>query len=237
MKKEKEKRKENFPWVKVAIIGFSVLFVAMFVLSYLMTAGTLQYFKSVMANDSVTIDFTLRNADGQAILTSNPTVYQGVKNRGGLIFFTRNPPQLLAGHIGNPPVTGVSIDDTTTAFNEPQPEFALLGQELDELDAAVLGMRAGDSKTIHFMFSDPLAANLSSAEFNAIGGMFNSTSVGNWLCCLGFSSVPLVQGLNGVNNTPSQYLYRPMEVIAKTNDSITLQHRFPTADITVKEFK
>ena len=60
---KKEKKKEIFPWKKVFVIAVGVLFVAMMVLSA-MGMSWLQSFRTVAANDSVTIDLTLWDANG-----------------------------------------------------------------------------------------------------------------------------------------------------------------------------
>lgn len=228
MKKEK---KEIFPWKKVFVIAVGVVFIAMMVLSA-MGMSWLQSFRTVMANDTVTIDFTLRDAAGQPVLTSDQNLYQTALGRRDLVFLT-SPLTVQAGHIGNPPFTGVQADNY---YVSQQVKFAILGQELDELDAAVLGMKVGDTKTIHFTFSDPLIISMTEQEFTGMGGNFTNSAIGD-LVPIGFSNTPMVQGLNGYNNTPTNPVLRIGIVINKTADSIDVQHRYPSADITVKEFK
>ena len=72
---KKEKKKEIFPWKKVFVIAVGVVFIAMMVLSA-MGMSWLQSFRTVMANDTVTIGFTLRDAAGQPVLTSDQSLYQ-----------------------------------------------------------------------------------------------------------------------------------------------------------------
>jgi hypothetical protein len=72
---KKEKKTEIFPWKKVFVIAVGVLFIAMMVLSA-MGMSWLQSFRTVMANDTVTIDFTLRDAVGQPVLTTDQNLYR-----------------------------------------------------------------------------------------------------------------------------------------------------------------
>ena len=58
-----------------------------------------------------------------------------------------------------------------------QVKFGILGQELDELDAGVLGMKTGDTKTIHFTFSDPLIISMTKHEFMSMGGNFTNADL------------------------------------------------------------
>jgi hypothetical protein len=231
---KKEKKKEIFPWKKVFVIAVGVVFVAMMVLSA-MGMSWLQSFRTVMANDTVTIDFTLRDAEGQPVLTTDQNLYQTALGRGGLVFLTSSL-TVQAGHIGNPAFTGVDAENYYVNRAGNQVEFAILGQELDEFDVAVLGMKTGTTKTIHFTFPDPLVISMTKQEFTAMGGNFTNTAVGD-LVPIGFSNIPLVEGLNGLNSTPTNPVLRIGTVINKTTDAVEVQHRYPSADIILKEFR
>jgi hypothetical protein len=229
---KKENKKEIFPWKKVFVIAVGVLFVAMMVLSA-MGMSWLQSFRTVMVNDTVTIDYTLRDSMGQPVLTTDQNLYQTALSRGGLTFLT-SPLTIQAGHIGNPGYTGVEADNYYMSQKGEQIRFGILGLELDEFDAAVLGMKTGDMKTIHFTFPDPLTISFTKDEFAAMGGNFTAIGAGD-LMPLGFSETPVLGG--GINSTPENAVWRIGTVINKTGDSVEIEHRYPSADITVKEFK
>jgi hypothetical protein len=232
---KKEKKTEIFPWKKVFVIAVGVLFVAMMVLSA-MGMSWLQSFRTVMANDTVTIDFTLRDATGQPILTSDQNLYQTALGRGYYLVFITSPLTIQAGHIGNPPYTGVEADNYYVSRAGEQVKFGILGQELDELDTAVLGMKTGDTKTIHFTFSDPLTFSMTRQEFTSMGGNFTNAELGD-LVPIGISEAPVIEGLEGYNSTPTNAVLRIATVVNKTEDALEVQHRYPSADVTVKEFK
>ena len=231
---KKEKKTEIFPWKKVFVIAVGVLFVAMMVFSA-MGMSWLQSFRTVMANDTVTIDFTLRDTMGQPVLTTDQDLYQTTLARGYLVFIT-SPLTIQAGHLGNQPFTGVQAENYYVSRSSEQVKFGILGQELDELDAAVLGMKTGDTKTIHFTFSDPLIISMTKQEFTSMGGNFTNSGIGD-LVPIGISEAPVVQGLKGYNSTPTNTVLRIAIVVNKTAGAIEVQHRYPSADITVKEFK
>jgi hypothetical protein len=231
---KKETKREIFPWKKVFVIAVGVLFVAMMVLSA-MGMSWLQSFRTVKADDSVTIDFTLRNAGGEPVLTSDQSLYKAAIGRGYLSFLTQ-PLTVRAGYTGNPGYTGVQAENYYVSRSGNVVKFGILGQELDEFDVAVLGMKTGDTKTIHFTFSDPLTLSMKSYEFIAMGGNFTNAGVGD-LVPIGISEAPLIEGLNNYNSTPTNPVLRIGTVVNKTADSIEIQHRYPSADITVKEFK
>jgi len=229
---KKEKKSEIFPWKKVFVIAVGVLFVAMMVLSA-MGSTWLSSFRTVMVNDTVTIDYTLRDASGQPVLTTDQSLYQAAITRGYLTFLT-TPLTIQAGHIGNPAYTGVQADNYYTDQRGEQVKFGLLGLEIDEFDAAVLGMKTGESKTIRFGFSDPLTINMSVDEFTAMGGNFSAVSPGD-LIPIGFSETPVLGG--DVNASATNPVWRIATVVNKTATEIVVEHRYPAADITVREFK
>ena len=228
---KKEKKKEVFPWKKVFVIAVGVVFVAMMVLSA-MGMSWLQSFRTVMANDSVTIDFTLRDPNGQPVITSDQNLYQTAVTQGYPSFLTQ-PLTVRAGYVGNPAFTDLPAENYYLSREGIQEDFGLLCLELDELDAAVIGMKVGDTKTIHFNYTDPLIMTEKDYEFTAMGGNFTTTEIGD-VIPVGFSETPMIQGLQGSNSTPTNPVVRLGIVINKTADTIQLQHRYPSADITVR---
>jgi hypothetical protein len=232
MKKGKEK--EIFPWKKVFVIAVGVLFVAMMVLSA-MGMSWLQSFRRVAANDSVTVDFTLRDPLGQPVLTSDQNLYRAALTQGGLILLT-SPLTIRAGYVGNGPFTGVKAENYYLSRAGQQINFGILGQELDGMDVAVLGMKTGEKKTVRFTLSDPLVISMKDYEFTAMGGNFTALTVGD-LIPIGFSETPLVSGLEDSNTSAQNAIWRIGTVINKTGHSIEVRHLYPTVDITVKEFQ
>jgi hypothetical protein len=229
---KKEKKEEAFPWKKVVVIAVGVLFVAMMILSA-MGMSWLQSFRTVRANDTVTIDYTLRDSFGQPILTTNSALYRTATLQGYLSFLTA-PIAIRAGTTGSPAYTGVDAENYYLGQTGEQVRFGLLGQELDEMDIGVLGMKAGDTKTIRFMFPDPLIITLKDYEFAAMGGNFTTAAVGD-LIPMGISENPIVRGSDNYQTTPENSVLRIGVIVNKTASTIDVQHRYPTADITVRE--
>jgi hypothetical protein len=228
---KKEKKEEAFPWKKVVIIAVGVLFVAMMFLSA-MGMSWLQSFRSVKANDSVTLDFTLRDVQGMPVLTTDENLYRTIITNGGITFIT-NPLTARAGYTGSPAITGLLAENYYLSRSMGPTKFGLLGEELDELDIAVLGMKKGETKTVRFNFTDPLTISLKDYEFTAMGGNFTSIAPGD-LIPLGLSDTPMVSGLEGLNATPGNAAYRIGMVVNKTGTTLEILHRYPSADITVR---
>jgi hypothetical protein len=227
----KEKKGGSFLWQKVFLIMIGVLFAGMMIISA-MGPSWLQSFRTVRANDSVTLDFTLRDTLGQPVLTSDQNLYRASVINGGITFLT-SPVTVRAGYTGSPAITGLDAENYYMGSSGLQLRFGLFGQELDEMNLGVLGMKTGQAKTIRFNFSDPLTISLKDYEFTAMGGNFSTIAVGD-LIPLGLSETPVVSGLEGYNETPQNAAYRIAMVINKTGNSLEIQHRYPQADITVR---
>jgi hypothetical protein len=230
----KEKESESFPWKKVLVIAVGVLFVAMMVFSA-MGMSWLQSFRSAKVNDSVTIDFTLKDGRGQPVLTTDQQVYRVALVRGQLVFLGE-PLTVMAGQIGNDAITGMDVQNYYLSRAGQQFRFGLLGLELDGIDAGVLGMKTGDTKTLRLNLSDPLVISMKNYEFEAMGGNFTTVVAGD-VIPIGFSESPLVAGVEGLNNTPVNPVWRIGTVINKTANALEVGHYYPSVDITVREIR
>lgn len=230
----KEQKKEGFPWQKVFIIAVGVLFVFMMVLSA-MGSSWLQSFRTVAANDSVIIDFTLRDTNGRVVLTTDQNIYRTGILSGGLPFYT-SPLTVRAGYADNPTLTGIAAQNYYISQTLQGIEFGILGDELNAIGRGVLGMKANEKKTISIPESSPLVLPLTNYEFMAMGGNFTTIGVGD-LVPLGISETPLVSGLEGYNETPTNAAWRVGTVINKTVDALEVQHYYPTAEITIRSIR
>jgi hypothetical protein len=226
MKREKEE-KTKF-WTKVMLILIAVLFVGMMILSSMGT-GWLTTFRTVKPLDTLAMQYTLRDGSGQVILTTDKTVYQTALKNGDPVFYTTTL-DILAGKTGNPAIQGVP------AYNPyvGEVQFGLLGLEADEMGAALLGLRAGETKKVTFVFEDPLQVDVSEEEFNIIGGNFSTSVVGDWIP-IGFSETPRTD-ISGENETPPNTVIRMARIVEKTNTSALLGYRYPTAEISFAGF-
>jgi hypothetical protein len=229
---KREKKRENFPWKKIFVIAVGVI-IALMMIFQTFGMSWLQTLKTVRANDTVTIGYTLMDAAGYPVLTTDQSLYQTAITRGYPAFLTQ-PLAVRAGYVGNPAIKGVVAYNYYISRSGTTEKFGILGQELDEVDIAVLGMKTGDTKTIHFSFPVP-SVTLKDYEFTAMGGNFTRTSVGD-LIPMGYSETPMVQGVEGLNSTPTNAVLRMATVVNKTADSIEIQARYPSAEITVEGF-
>jgi hypothetical protein len=226
---KKEKKGGDFLWQKVFLVMIGVLFAGMMIISA-MGPSWLQSFRTVRVNDSVTLDFTLLDPRGQPVLTTDENTYRAAIINGGNPFLT-SPLTVRAGNIGNPAYTGVDAVNYYLTRPGTQLKFGILGQELDDLSVAVLGMKTGEKKTSPFSFTLPTIIFMD-YEFTAMGGNFTSVRVGDSIP-LGFSESPVVS-IDGQETEAGDAAMRIGTVINKTGASIGVDHQYPTASITIR---
>ena len=225
MKREEEK-KTAF-WSRVVLIAIAVLFVGMMIISS-WGMGWLNTFRTAKPLETVALQYTLRDANGQVILTTDKSVYQAAVQRGDPVFYTSTL-DIQAGKTGNPAIIPVPAYNP----NVGTVQFGLLGLEADEMAIALVGLRQGEKKSLTFGFEDPLQTNFSEEEFTTVGGNFSVAEVGDWFP-LGFSTTPIVDLPD--QNVPTDTAIRIAKVLEKTDTSILLGYRYATADVSFDEF-
>ena len=226
MKKEQKKKPVN--WGKIAIIAFGVLFAVAMIGAYMMPL--VSSFRPVRANESVAVDFTIRDDTGAVILTSVQQQYANAYRSGGTpAYLARDPLVVVAGAPSDKVVESVQAYNPTTGWIQ----YAILSMEINDISQNIVGMRVGDTKTIPFTYSDPLQMNISAEQYDFIGGNFTMVQVGDWIP-LGFTDTPEIAASGDQNVTPSSSL-RLAEVINKSADNVTIKHRYGSVDVTIKK--
>jgi hypothetical protein len=226
--KEKSGKKKEINWNKGLLVVFGVLFAFLMIGTYM--SPLISTFRSVRANDTVTVEYTLRDADGRAILTSNQAIFTQEGQAGSPVFLTQDL-AVKAGVIGNDMINAVPAYHPSIGWTE----FALLGLEIDDISAEVLDMHSGETKKISFTYEDSLIVNMTPEEYDIIGGNFTRAEVGNYIP-IAFSDTPIISA-PGENVTQPDPCIRVAKVIQKGTDEIIIQHRYPTVDIAVKDIQ
>jgi len=225
MKKEQKKKPLN--WTKVFIVGFGVFFAVAMVATYM--SPLIEGFRTVKVNDTAVVGFTIRDAEGKAILTTDQQAYADAL-RSGVPAFHTQPLVVQAGKIGNKVVNPVPAYNPATGWLE----YAILGLELDDISRGVVGMRPGEIKSVSFTFADPLTVDIDAEEFDIIGGNFTTAEVGDWVP-MGFTDTPVISA-PGENVTPSGSL-RMAKITEKNADNLTIVHRYGSVDIIVSDIR
>lgn len=221
---EKKKKEESMKTIKkVLIVGACVLFVALMIISG-MGSSWLVMFTSVKPGDSVVIDYTLFDAGGKPIVTSEKTTYDQVLAQKREIFGSKQLTIISNQTIEKPiyPVTVYSSTGTSVK------QLAIFTSEYNAISSGIIGMKVNEQKRItissdmsmiHEWDADQLAAsNISLSTINAGDNFF-----------MGISDNP-----EDVENTTSANSYlRIGEVANKSSEGIIVDFSYPVIDVRV----
>ncbi|MDD1656109.1 MAG: hypothetical protein LUO87_01865 [Methanomicrobiales archaeon] len=226
MKREEEKKTPV--WKKVAFIAIGVAFVGMMILSS-WGMGWLTTFRTVQPLETVELQFTIRDGNGNAILTTDLPTARAALQQGIPVFYASEALPMTAGKTGSPAFTLIPAYNPVIGSTN----FALFGQEYDEMSVGLLGLHAGESRTIPFAFNDTYEQTFTAEYLESRGFNFSTLAVGD-LVSFGISTTPVVEGLE--NETQEEMAVRTASVVEKTNESATFRFRYATAQLSFAEF-
>jgi hypothetical protein len=226
MKQEEEKR--TSVWKKVAFIAIGVAFVGMFIFSYWSPSiGT--FIRTVQPLDTVELQYTIRDGNGNAIITTDLPTARASLQQGIPVLYASEALSMTAGKTGSPAFTLVPAYNPVVGSTN----FALFGQEYDEMSVGLLGLHAGESRTIPFTFNDTYEQTFTAGYLESRGFNFSTLAVGD-LVSFGISTTPVVEGLE--NETQEEVAVRTAGVVEKTNESATFRFRYATVQLSFAEF-
>lgn len=140
-KKQKEAMMKKVK--QVLVVGACVLFVVLMVLSG-MGSGWLKMFTVVKPGDTVIVDYTFYDANGNPLLTTSQQKYTQLASKGQNIVFGRQL-SVTAGQNLTKALYPVQIYTNEGGWTQ---EFALFGTEYNAVSATLVGMRTGEQKRI-----------------------------------------------------------------------------------------
>lgn len=220
-KKQQEKSKKL--WVKVLAVIVGVVFVVLMVVSS-MGSSWISGIASVKPGDTVVVDYTLRDAQGHAIVTSSSSLYKQLAGQGSNVLYSKQL-TLTANQSLATPLFPVQVYSTSSGWAS---QFALFASEYNTMSNGIVGLRVSDQKTISLDSGKPMTQFWSTEQLENNNMSLSQMSVGQ-LIALGVSDNPEA----GAGNSTATYYTRVGEITNKTSEGITLDFAYPTADITV----
>jgi hypothetical protein len=226
-KKGKSTKKSSWNWTKTAMVVFGVAFVFIMIFTSLGT-GWLTSMKPAASGDVALIDYTIRDSQNRPVLTSNMRLYNATIEKGDIIMLTSQV---------NIPVNTSSNDKIVIIPAYIQGYSAnsgLLVYEWDTLAKDLLGMKTTESKTVTFPVLDGVEMQMTAEEFNQL---FNQTGYDfNMFKQNDQILLPMVDQPN-INlddtETPDNYFLRVGYIKEKTNDTLTINYAYSTAEINL----
>lgn len=224
--KTDKKKSGGMDWKKAVFIIAGVLFVVTMIASSLGT-GWLVGLKAIQAGDSAVVEYTLRDSYGRPALTANERTYTTAYENGELVWYT-GPISLIAGG------TTEEVFVPVPAFRDDhgKADFALFGQEQNQIAAGLPGMKQGETKRITLTDTDQFRQDITGAQFDELGGNFSVARIGDQFPLAFMTSVEESDG----ENTTIRYAVRTAYVTGKTDQNISISYAYPVADISIVQF-
>jgi len=220
-KKQEEKSKKM--WTKVLAIVVGVLFVVLMVVSSL-GSSWISSVASVKPGDVVVVDYTIKDAQGKPLVTTDAQVYKQAISSGSNILYSKQL-TMTANQSAASSIYPVQVYSEDSGWST---QFALFGNEYSAISNGIVGMRVNGQKTIPLSENKPMTQVWSAEQLEAHNVNFSALRVGNILA-LGVSQNPDA----AYSNSTSEYYMRLGEITNKTEGDITLDFSYPSVDVTV----
>jgi hypothetical protein len=215
MGEKKQKEKAVAQWKKIVVVGACVLFVVLMIVSG-MGSSWISAFSVVKPGDVAVIDYTLYDAAGNSILTTNSQARAMLLTKQ--ISLTAN--QSLTHSIY--PVQVYSSSSGSAI------QFALFRPEYDAMSSGILGMKVNEKKRIILSPNASMTQFWSPELLKRNGVNLSEIRVGDVLT-MGVSDNPEEM----VTNTSTMTYMRVGEVSNKSAQGVVVDFGYPTADVSI----
>ncbi len=223
MGEKKKKEASTKLWQKILIVGACVLFVVLMIVSG-MGSGWLSIFTVVKPGDTVVIDFTLLNAEGTPILTTDQQLYTKDATTGSGLVFSR-PISITANQTLTRSLYPVPIFTAASGWSN---QFAIFSPEYNAISTSLVGMKINEQKRISIPSGNSMTQNWSADQLMLNKVNISDINVGDVLA-MGVSDNP---GVEVTNSSAITYI-RTGEVIQKTQSGVIVDFGYPAADIRI----
>ena len=223
MGEKKKKEASTKLWQKILIVGACVLFVVLMIVSG-MGSGWLSIFTVVKPGDTVVIDYTLLNAEGNPILTTDQQLYMKDcidKPGTGIVKTDQYHRQSDAVPLA---LSGADLYNCQR-MDKPVCNFL---PEYNAISTSLVGMKINEQKRISIPSGNSMTQNWSADQLMLNKVNISDINVGDVLA-MGVSDNPDVE----ITNTSAITYVRTGEVIQKTQSGVIVDFGYPAADIRV----
>jgi len=226
-KKKKKKDESTKLVIKVLIVGACVLFVVAMILSA-MGSSWLTMFTAVKPGNTVVIDYTLFDAAGNPLLTTDNALYNQTPTYTSGIVLSRQ-----ISFIANQTLTGslypVQIYTPGSGWTK---QFALFSTEYNAISSGVVGMKTNEKKRISISSAGSMTQNWSAEQLMNNKVNISEVNIGDVLA-MGVSDTSQVE----VSNTSAVTYVRLGEVVEKSSSGIAVDFGYPVAEVKVVSIK
>ena len=220
-KKQSEKLKKNVYKVLAVVAG--VLFVVLMVVSS-MGSGWISGLASVKTGDVVVIDYTLQDAQGNPLVTSDQTLYKQIIAAGYDVL----PAKQLTMTANRPLSTPIFPVQVYTPQSGWGSQYGLFPSEYNAINAGIVGMKASERKKISVASGVPMTQYWTADQLMARKLNLSDIQVG-YVIPLGVSENPEA----AADNSTAAYYIRLGEVTNKDAYGVTIDFAHPTVDVSI----
>ena len=221
-KKQKEARQKT--WKKVLFIILAVLFVVVMIVSS-MGSNWISGLAPVRAGDQVVVDYTIYDAAGNPLITSNQQLYKKQSDSGMGVLYTKQL-TMTANQSFTQAIYPVQV--YVGANGGSWENFALYNPEYNAISNGVVGMKTSETKKVDLSSGTSMSALFQPDDLAKAGLNMSTVEIGDTLA-MGVSANP---NASASNSSAATYL-RTGEVIRKTASGVVIDFGYPYAQITV----
>jgi len=148
-KKQAEKSKKL--WIKVIAILAGILFVFLMIFSA-MGSSWITSLASIKPGDVAVLDYTLMDAQGNPIVTSDQQLYTQLAGEGSGVIYSKQL-TITANQTLPTSIFPVMVYTKSAGWTN---QFALFSDEYNTLSSSIIGLKVNDKKTISLASAKPL---------------------------------------------------------------------------------
>jgi hypothetical protein len=220
-KKQSEKFKKNAYKVIAVIAG--ILFVVLMVVSS-MGSSWISGLVGVKPGDVVVLDYTLKDAQGNPLVTSDQTLYNRIKAAGYDLYGSKQM-TITANQSLTTPVFPMQVYTPQSGWGD---KYSIFASEYNAIGSGIIGMKKNEKKTINVVSGIPLTQYWTADQLRERKLNLSDVQVGT-VIPLGVSENPVAT----TDNSTATYYIRLGEVINKDADGVTIDFSHPIIDVSI----
>ena len=181
---------------------------------------------AVKPGDTVIVSFTLNDASGNPVLTSNQEIYNStaISNKGVAL---SQPLTITANQSETSPIYPVRF---TTANSGSEQQFALFSNEYNAISSAIVGMKIGDQKRVALSSASTMTQTWSAEQLQRNQVNMNNMNIGD--------SFPMGMSDNPSNSPGPSVPYTRIGILtSKSESGVMIDFGYPSADISIISIK
>ncbi len=223
MGEKKQKEKKVAQWKKIVVVGACVLFVVLMIVSG-MGSSWISAFAVAKPGDVAVIDYTLYDAGGNPIVTTDQTIFKQAVSQGKFMLFSKQL-SITTNQSLTQTLIPVQVYSTSSGWVD---KFAIFKPEYDAMSSGIVGMKVNEQKRVNIPQSASMTQLWTPELLMRNGVNLSDIKVGD-IIPMGVSDNPEAMA---TNQSSTSYV-RIGEVSQKTADGATVNFGYPAIDFRV----